>query len=147
MPYDYEIAKAALSEADKNRILCLYLNCDAKAINWEKATKDFGCASVDSMKVMARTALKKIETAGGKLDDAGTAVAGAGTPAKVKRGRKSKAKDDVDGAGDDDEETPKKRVKTKEKSKKVKNVEEGEECEESGDGAGEGVKVEQDGDE
>nr|OQO25187.1 hypothetical protein B0A51_06049 [Rachicladosporium sp. CCFEE 5018] len=132
MPYDYEIAKAALSEADKNRILCLYLNCDAKAINWEKATKDFGCASVDSMKVMARTALKKIETAGGKIDDNGAAA---------------KAKDDEEGAGDDDEETPKKRVKTKGKGKKGKNVEEDGEGEEIGDGAGEGVKVEQDGDE
>lgn len=33
MGYDYEIAKTVLSEPEKNRILCLYLNCDMKAFN------------------------------------------------------------------------------------------------------------------
>ena len=69
-------------------------------INWEKATKDFGCASVDSMRVMTRSALKKVADAGGKE----------GVEAKPGRaavGKKRKGDD----ATDDADKTPKKRGK------------------------------------
>ena len=31
--YSYAIAKEVLSENDKNRLVCLYLNCDPKAVS------------------------------------------------------------------------------------------------------------------
>ncbi|KAK3716866.1 hypothetical protein LTR37_006216 [Vermiconidia calcicola] len=114
MSYNFDIAKQVLNENDKNRLMCLYLNCNPTAvcchpssldyamltwlqINWEKAAKDFGCASVDSMKVMTRTAMKKIEKAGGKEGvEAAPATGG---------GKKRKAADD----GNDAEAKPKKK--------------------------------------
>lgn len=33
MPYDYKVAKTAITENDKDRILCLFLNADWATIN------------------------------------------------------------------------------------------------------------------
>lgn len=61
----------------------------------------FDCASVDSMKVMTRSILKKVEKAGGKEGvEASPEKAAAG-------GKKRKGK--AGGDGDDAEEKPKKR--------------------------------------
>ncbi|KAK3717216.1 hypothetical protein LTR37_005925 [Vermiconidia calcicola] len=129
MSYNFDIAKQVLNENDKNRLMCLYLNCNPTAINWEKAAKDFGCASVDSMKVMTRTAMKKIEKAGGKEDiEAAPATGG---------GKKRKAADD----GDDAEAKPKKKGgrKPKKAAAELADVD-------AADG-GDGVKEEEGGDE
>ena len=140
MSYNFEIAKAVLSENDKNRLMCLYLNCEPTAvsgssntqhtvcstcthdsqmgnltqqqINWEKATRDFGAASVESMRVMTRSALKKIADAGGKEGVTGD-------PKKVAAaGNKRKGKADTDGGDDDEAATPKKKGKGGRKPKK-----------------------------
>jgi len=57
-------------------------------IDWQKATTEFGAASVESMRVMTRSALKKID-----------AAANGGTvPAKKATPRKRKADADDEGA-------------------------------------------------
>ncbi|KAK4540012.1 hypothetical protein LTR36_009910 [Oleoguttula mirabilis] len=108
MSYDYKIAKDVLSDTDKNRIVCLYLSCNTTAINglidWEKARAAFDCTSVDSMKVMTRSALKKIEKAGGKEGvDA--------EPEKAKSAGSKKKRGKVPDDGDEQEESPKKKGK------------------------------------
>ena len=66
-----------------------------------KAAKAFGSASADSMRVMARAALKKIEKAGGKEGVEAEAVKA--TPVKTTpRGKKRKGAAE----GDDEESTP-----------------------------------------
>lgn len=67
--YKFEIAKSVLNEADKNRILCLYLSSDQTSINWQKAAQDFGSTSVDGFRRMTQIMLKKIKNAGGLEDD------------------------------------------------------------------------------
>lgn len=76
----------------------------------------FGCASVDSMKVMTRGTLKKIEKAGGKLE--GEAGPEKATPAS---GKKRKGKATAAEGGDDAEESPAKK-KGKGGGRKKKDV-------------------------
>lgn len=143
--YNFEVAKTVLSANDKDRLVCLYLNCDPKAvshqleflqsalhadnrtpqIDWAKATTQFGAASVESMRVMTRSALKKIETAEAKGGvPAGTAAA---TPKKAAGGRKRKADADADAEDDDDEAAPKpKKGRPAKKGKKADTPVEGE---------------------
>lgn len=109
MAYNFEIAKSVLSDNDKNRLMCLYLNCEnPQSINWEKATKDFGSASIESMKVMTRATLKKIEKAS----------SGGGSPAKAAGGKKRKAAADD---SDDAEAKPQKSRGKKAPSEKTKS--------------------------
>jgi hypothetical protein len=155
--YDYAIAKATMSDAEKDRILAIFLNthdgvvrsslpCTSHKhttdlnplqINWDKATSDYGSASADSMKVSLRATYKKIEKAGGKLADDGTATQAPATPkpatpATGSKKRKSKADlASAAAAGDDDEEvaveTPKpKRGRPTKKEKSAAKVEEDE---------------------
>ena len=65
-------------------------------VDWQKATTDFGSASVESMKVMTRYAIKKMEKATGKE----------GEEPKAARGGASKRKGKGD--GNDAEPKPKK---------------------------------------
>lgn len=67
--YKFEIAKTVLNEADKNRILCLYLSSNQTSINWQKAAQDFGSTSVDGFRRMTQVMLKKIKDAGGLEDE------------------------------------------------------------------------------
>ena len=119
MSYDYQIAKTVLSDKDKDRLLCIYLNRRADGnvrtnplftpnsllitlqIDWEKATTDFQCASVSSMKTMYYGLLKKIENAGGKT---GVSASASATP-KKSGGKKRKAAP-ADDDDDDEEATP-----------------------------------------
>ncbi|KAK5135929.1 hypothetical protein LTR08_004387 [Meristemomyces frigidus] len=121
MSYDYKIAKDVLSDTDKNRLLCLYLSCQTAAVNgcvdWDKAAAMFDCASVDSMKVMTRTILKKVEKAGGKEGVDATAAASEKGGGKK---RKGKAGEEADAGG---EETPKKKARGRPKKKAVTPVE------------------------
>ncbi|GAB7352778.1 hypothetical protein MBLNU459_g3125t1 [Dothideomycetes sp. NU459] len=118
MPYSYKIAMDVLSDTDKNRLVAVYLNSDGANVDWQRATTAFGAASVESMKVMVRMALKKIEKAGGKDDVYATTKPINETPKKTaKAGRPAKRKtaEEVDDDDDDDEDgvvtkpTPKKR--------------------------------------
>lgn len=82
---------------------------------WEKATKDFGSASVDSMKVSVRNIYKKLDKAGAKLADDGSTQAPA-TPALATpaSGKKRKSKSEITADGDDADatvETPKPKKK------------------------------------
>lgn len=65
-------------------------------VNWEKAAKDFGSASIESMKVMTRYAIKKTEGGGGK-------AGGSAKPSKA-GGKKRKGAEE----GDNAETKPKK---------------------------------------
>ncbi|KAI6872290.1 hypothetical protein KC343_g551 [Hortaea werneckii] len=111
--YNYDIAKRVLSETDKDRFLCCYLNIsDPNAVNWEKAANDYGSASVQSFKKMIQNAFKKVkdgEAAGG---DEGTG------DSEVKEGKKKNAtpgsrkkKAKAEGAEQDVEESPTKKQK------------------------------------
>lgn len=96
----------------------MYANQDQNnaSVNWQKATDDFGSASVDSFKVCVRNSLKKVE----KAMAAGGVVAGSATPSssKGKGGRKRKVADEEVG-GDDAENTPKPLAKRGKKGKKA----------------------------
>lgn len=76
--------------------------------DWEKATREYGSASVESMKVSTRNVLRKIEKAGGKEGGDGTASPAKGAAKK----RKAAAED-----GDDAEVKPK--TKGRKKAKKA----------------------------
>jgi hypothetical protein len=80
-------------------------------VNWQKATAEFGATSVNSMKVSANNALKKIRKAASE-DGAAPAPASANT----KGSKRHKAADEVAG---DTEETLKPKAK---RSKKVKKA-------------------------
>ncbi|KAL9530483.1 hypothetical protein SMMN14_05781 [Sphaerulina musiva] len=113
--YDYRIAKTALSEGEKDRILAVYLNTTADAssvIDWETATTHYGSRSVDSMKDSIRKIHRKLAKAGAKRETMGDKspsgslkiklaatgskrkpnCKGSGEAAKAKRGRPSKKK-------------------------------------------------------
>lgn len=90
--YNSSIAREVLTEAEKDRLLAVALSTTAdnvsrrppltasslskltdalasqSAINWEKATAEFGAASVDSMRVSVRNIHKKLDKAGAKTD-------------------------------------------------------------------------------
>ena len=68
-------------------------------VDWDKATTDFQCASVGSMKTMACAMMKKVENAGGKVGVA------ASTPTP-KKGRAKKRKANSADEDDDEEATP-----------------------------------------
>lgn len=117
--YDYNAAKAALSDADKDRILAVYLNmtltdntavrslCPSDLenrtltfiqVDWKKAAADYGSASVDSFKKMLANALKKVKEA---ETNGGTPAAAVGATLKSGGGKKRKA---AAAGADDDEE-------------------------------------------
>ncbi|CAK4031296.1 Hypothetical predicted protein [Lecanosticta acicola] len=100
--YSFEVAKAVLNDTDKNRILCIYLSSNQTAINWQKATNDFGSASVESFIKMNVKMLKKIENAGGLESGENMAP----PPAKAKKSRGKLSKDCSD--SDADESPPEK---------------------------------------
>ncbi|KAI6796658.1 hypothetical protein KC363_g1425 [Hortaea werneckii] len=111
--YDYDVAKRVLSETDKDRFLCCYLNIsDPNAVNWEKAANDYGSASVQSFKKMIQNAFKKVkdgEAAGGD-DGTGSSEIKEGKKKTATPGsRKKKAK--AEGAEQDVEESPTKKQK------------------------------------
>lgn len=138
MSYDYQIAKTVLSDKDRDRLLCLFLNRrpdgNVRAIphftpssllitlqiDWEKATTEFQCASVSSMKTMYYGLLKKIENAGSKT---GVSASTSATPKKG-GGKKRKAAP----ADDDDDEEATPAVKKK-GAKNKKEAEAAADCE------------------
>lgn len=66
--YDYKIAKSVLNQADKDRILCLYLSSNSAEIDWERATAAFGgSCTVKSFKEMTCHMHKRIKKAGGEV--------------------------------------------------------------------------------
>jgi hypothetical protein len=76
-------------------------------VNWEKATADYGSASVDSMKVSVRNVFKKIEKAGGKLDaDGAVAPATPATTGKSASKKRKTADKSATAAEADDEDEP-----------------------------------------
>ncbi|EME43392.1 hypothetical protein DOTSEDRAFT_25343 [Dothistroma septosporum NZE10] len=139
--YDYTTTKEVLNEADKDRIVCIYLSSDPSAVNhprnppldahankhqvdWARATKDFGSASVESFKKTTQNMLKKIEKAGGKIDG-GAETSGSTSPVKPVAkavAKKRKAKVDDEGA---EGEKPKKKGRPA-RGKKIDEKVEGE---------------------
>lgn len=121
--YSYPIAKDLLTEVEKDRIVCTYLNstepnaarqnpspCHGKVltatqVDWDKATADYGAASVSSYKKGMQNTIKKLKTAMDSGVQPDTAEA---TPAK-KGGKKRK----VDGEGEVEETSKKKGRKSK----------------------------------
>lgn len=123
MAYNYKIAKSVLSDKDKERLVCIALNrradntvrsppshapsptpvnTDNLQIDWEKATAEFDCASVSSMRVMTSSVLRKIADAGGKVGENGEAL----TPTPKAKGGKRKAASAAEGGEDDEEASP-----------------------------------------
>lgn len=92
-------------------------------IDWDKATTEFQCASVSSMKTMYYGLLKKIENAGGKT---GVSASTSTTTPTPKKSRAKKRKATPAGEDDDDEATP---VVKKKGRKDKKEVETQADCE------------------
>lgn len=143
--YDFQVAKAALTQVDKDRILAVYLNMtDSNAVspltqtpcssflltwghrsqvNWKKAADDYGSASVESFKIMIRQGLKKIKDAAAKGNTGNSGVTPSPAGGKNKRKAKGAA---VASDADDDEETaatPAKKKRGKPAKKAVKAAE------------------------
>ncbi|KAF2766771.1 hypothetical protein EJ03DRAFT_168045 [Teratosphaeria nubilosa] len=122
--YDYDVAQKVLNDNDKNRFLCCYLNIkDTTVVDWDKAAKDFGSASVESFKKTISNAFKKIKTA--QENGVPADAEGSATKATPKKGGKGKRK------GADEEategESPTKKTKAK---KSAELVEEADDLEE-----------------
>jgi hypothetical protein len=113
MAYDWQIVNSILNDSEKNRFLCCVINSDQGAfnsiVNWEKATSDFGSASVESMRKCLSNTLKKIEHAGGKIGVSASDGAVNKTPGSSSTGKKRKtaAEADPDGKSDSGTPTPK----------------------------------------
>ncbi|KAI7231127.1 hypothetical protein KC330_g6590 [Hortaea werneckii] len=111
--YDYDVAKRVLSETDKDRFLCCYLNItDPNAVNWEKAANDYGSASVQSFKKMIQNASKKVkdgEATGGEEGTGNSEVKEGKKKTATPGSRKKKIK--PEGADQDEEESPTKKQK------------------------------------
>ncbi|CAK1365875.1 hypothetical protein CB0940_09665 [Cercospora beticola] len=118
--YNSSIAREVLTEAEKDRLLAVALStaADNSAINWEKATTEFGAASVDSMRVSVRNIHKKLDKAGAKTDG-NDLTAGPSKTTKRKSGETEEA-----------EVKAKKPRATKKKVTATKKTEETEEAEE-----------------
>jgi hypothetical protein len=124
MAYIWEIANTTLSDSEKNRFVCCAMSTNQStfmnSVDWDKATADFGAASVESMRKGITNALKKVEKAGGK--EGVPAVDGAiKTPSTSGKGTKRKAGADTNGGGNGAEDmgtpTPKaKRGRRKQES-------------------------------
>jgi hypothetical protein len=102
MAYIWEIANTTLNDSEKNRFVCCALSTNQStfmnSVDWDKATADFGAASVESMKKCVQNALKKVEKAGGK--EGVPAVDGAiKTPSTSGKGTKRKAGAETSGGG------------------------------------------------
>ncbi|KAI6909647.1 hypothetical protein KC318_g3968 [Hortaea werneckii] len=110
--YDYDVAKRVLSETDKDRFLCCYLNItDPNAVNWEKAANDYGSASVQSFKKMIQNAFKKVkdgEAAGGEEGTGNSEVKEGKKKTATPGSRKKKVKSE---GAEQDEESPTKKQK------------------------------------
>ncbi|KAL1584363.1 hypothetical protein WHR41_06371 [Cladosporium halotolerans] len=130
--FSYNIAKALLTEAEKERIICTYLNTtDPNAnVDWDKAAAEYGSKSVQSYRKMMQNTAKKLKEAEANGVSATSASASASpakeaAPVKGKGGRKRKGKGKQAGEGGEEvEETPKKKGR-KGKGKKAADVEEG----------------------
>ncbi|EON63110.1 hypothetical protein W97_02337 [Coniosporium apollinis CBS 100218] len=138
MRYDYNFVKDnnVLSDADKDRIVCIVLNATIAGadlpIDWDTAATAFGSKSAKSFKQSFTDSLKKITKAGGGSHEPGTQAAtmattatgdGDGatpepvTPAKKKAApRKRKTKADGEGA-EEEPVTPAKKKATPRKKK------------------------------
>ncbi|KAK4942039.1 hypothetical protein LTR28_008766, partial [Elasticomyces elasticus] len=93
MALSWTVAKDVLSQTEKDRICCVQLNTVNGVIDWGKASTEFGAASSDSMRVMYRSAIKKIKDAGG-ADANATPTNDSPMKATPKGRRKRKIDDD-----------------------------------------------------
>jgi hypothetical protein len=102
MAYIWEIANTTLSDSEKNRFVCCALSMNQATfmnnVDWNKATADYGAASVESMKKGITNAHKKVEKSGGK-DGVPAADGATNTPSTSGKGNKRKAGAEKDGGG------------------------------------------------
>ncbi|KAF2159843.1 hypothetical protein M409DRAFT_29653 [Zasmidium cellare ATCC 36951] len=124
MPYNYTTAKDALTDAEKARIICIFLNMDQSVVmqntNWETAKTQMASASIESMKKGLTNTLKKLDKVENGTDTAPTPTKK--TPAKKtpSKKRKTTAGGSVAGVAteknaesdDDQEQGSTKKVKT-----------------------------------
>ncbi|KAF1346807.1 hypothetical protein BDV97DRAFT_227095 [Delphinella strobiligena] len=151
--YSYELSKEKLSDVEKERIVAIFLSREDVFGNvpyrflrsspltmlmnpqtdWNRGTKAFGSASIDSMKKSLSNSLKKIIVT--EEDEADAATTGHDTPkAPVSKVRRRKRKADVATPGEDGDmpnPTPKKRGRSA--KSKVKVEETGAENDNGGD--------------
>lgn len=102
MAYIWEIVNTTLSEIEKNRFVCCVMSTNQSTfmnnVDWNKATQDFGAASVESMKKGITNTLKKVEKAGGK-EGVSASDGAIKTPSTTGKGTKRKAGAEKDGGG------------------------------------------------
>lgn len=99
-----------LRQADISRIICVYFNTAPSAIDWVKATKDFGAPSVEAFRKAISRMMKKVEDAdgnGGAADGVDRGNQGANLSNMSKK-RQAPATGEADA---DDEDIPKPKVK------------------------------------
>jgi hypothetical protein len=149
----YLHAKNLLSEVEKDRIVCTYLNstepnavsikflspCLSKLnanllrqVDWDKASSEYGAASVESYKKGMQNTTKKIKKA---MESGEPAEATEATPAKKGgAGKKRKEKTAEAEADGEAEESPTKKKKGGRKTKAQKEAEAAAAAEEAEDG-------------
>ncbi|GAB7323086.1 hypothetical protein MBLNU13_g05597t1 [Cladosporium sp. NU13] len=103
----YLHAKGLLSEVEKDRIVCTYFNStEPNAVDWDKATREYGAASVDSYKKGMQNTTKKIKKA---MESGVEPEAADATPAKKGGGGKKRKKTAEAEADGEAEESPMKK--------------------------------------
>lgn len=138
----YLHAKTILSEVEKDRIVCTYLNstepnavsCDSsyifplepntnmlRQVDWDKASTEYGAASVESYKKGMQNTTKKIKKA---MESGVEPEAADATPAKKGAGGKKRKEKAADAEADGEaEESPTKKKKGGRKTKAQKEAE------------------------
>ncbi|KAK6414734.1 hypothetical protein LTR95_017690 [Oleoguttula sp. CCFEE 5521] len=123
--YDSKIALNVLTEAEKDRMICIFLNNPERntGVDWEKCITEAGSASISSFKKGLENSLKKLKNAQ-EGDDAEELATAKKTPKSTPAKRKAKTDTwNGDENGDDAAEgvTPRKTMKSTPAKRKGKS--------------------------
>ncbi|KAM0719188.1 hypothetical protein Q7P37_005093 [Cladosporium fusiforme] len=114
--FNYALAKTLLTEVEKERIVCTFLNSTdpIATVDWVKATEEFGSASIEAYKKGLQNTTKKLKAA---MDEGvePEAAAPAGTKKGGKKRKAAKATEE-EADGDEVQEAPKKKGKKAKKT-------------------------------
>ncbi|CAK4031293.1 Hypothetical predicted protein [Lecanosticta acicola] len=90
MSSKYDTVMSLLSEAEKKRIFCVWMNSEAININWDKVVADYGSGNVETFRKRNRETFLKVQNVraykdgGGKLTPSPSPDAAVGKPQKRK---------------------------------------------------------------
>lgn len=72
----YDLVMSALSEAEKKRIFCIWMNSQSVNIDWEKVVVDYGSGNIETFRKRNRETFLKVQA----ISPAGEKAAGSSPP-------------------------------------------------------------------